>query len=69
LPVPALLTTTMSQMEKVVQALEEAGMRDKVTVMIGGAPVTQNFCESIKADIYTADAASAADAAKEACAS
>ena len=64
----ALLTTTMSQMEKVVQALEEAGMRDKVTVMIGGAPVTQNFCDSIKADIYTADAASAADAAKEACA-
>lgn len=64
----ALLTTTMSQMEKVVQALEEAGMRDKVTVMIGGAPVTQNFCDSIGADVYTADAASAADAAKEACA-
>ncbi|MBN2625961.1 MAG: corrinoid protein [Spirochaetales bacterium] len=64
----ALLTTTMGQMEKVVHALEEAGMRDKVTVMIGGAPVTQNFCDSIKADVYTADAATAAESAKSICA-
>jgi corrinoid protein of di/trimethylamine methyltransferase len=63
----ALLTTTMGQMEKVVHALEEAGIRDKVTVMIGGAPVTQNFCDSIKADVYTADAATAAESAKSIC--
>jgi len=59
----ALLTTTMSEIKTVVEAVEAAGIRDKVTIMIGGAPVTQSFCESVKADIYTADAASAADAA------
>ena len=53
---------------KPLLASEEAGMRDKVTVVIGGAPVTQNFCDSINADIYPADAASAAEEAKEVCA-
>jgi corrinoid protein of di/trimethylamine methyltransferase len=61
----ALLTTTMTEMENVVKAAEEAGYRDKVKIMIGGAPVTQNYCESIGADIYAPDAASAADAAIE----
>ena len=63
----ALLTTTMGVMEKVVEAAEAAGIRDKVTIMIGGAPVTQTFCEQIGADVYTADAASAADAAVAHC--
>lgn len=59
----ALLTTTMSEMKSVVEAVEKAGIREKTTIMIGGAPVSQNYCDSIKADIYTSDAASAADAA------
>ncbi len=62
----ALLTTTMTEMENVVKAAEEAGYRDKVKIMVGGAPVTQSYCESIGADIYAPDAASAADAAVEA---
>ena len=64
----ALLTTTMTEMENVVKALEEAGIRDKVTIMVGGAPVTQSFCDSIGADRYAPDAASAADEAIAACA-
>ena len=59
----ALLTTTMEVMEEVVKKAEEAGIRDKVKIMIGGAPVTQEFCDRIGADCYTSDAASAADAA------
>ncbi len=62
----ALLTTTMPEMENVVKAAEAAGIRDTVTIMVGGAPVTESFCNSIKADIYTPDAASAADAAVKA---
>lgn len=61
----ALLTTTMPMIGEVVKAAEAAGIRDKVTIMIGGAPVNQEFCDSVNADIYTADAASAADAAAE----
>lgn len=60
----ALLTTTMGEMKAVVDTFESEGLRDKVTIMIGGAPVTESFCQSIGADIYTADAASAAEAAK-----
>ena len=56
----ALLTTTMPVMGDVVKAAEEAGIRDKVKIMVGGAPVTQDFCDSIGADYYTEDAASAA---------
>ena len=63
----ALLTTTMSEMENVVKKATEAGIRDKVKIMIGGAPVTQAFCDQIGADYYTPDAASAADAAVEFC--
>ena len=59
----ALLTTTMTQMESVVKGIVDSGMRDDVTIMIGGAPVTQNYCDSIGADIYTADAATAAEVA------
>ncbi len=60
----ALLTTTMMAQKDVIDALKAAGLRDKVKVMIGGAPVTQAFCDEIGADIYTADAASAAQAAR-----
>ncbi len=63
----ALLTTTMTEMKNVVEAAKEAGIRDKVTIMVGGAPVTDSFCQSIGADIYTADAASAADEASKVC--
>jgi corrinoid protein of di/trimethylamine methyltransferase len=63
----ALLTTTMTEMENIVKAAKEAGIGDKVKVMIGGAPVTDNYRESIGADVYAPDAASAADAAIAAC--
>lgn len=62
----ALLTTTMTNMGEVVKAAEEAGIRDDVTIMVGGAPVTEAFKDSIGADVYSADAASAADAAIQA---
>ncbi len=61
----ALLTTTMPSMKDVIKALEEEGIRNKVKVMIGGAPVTQNYADEIGADGYAPDAASAADKAKE----
>jgi 5-methyltetrahydrofolate--homocysteine methyltransferase len=60
----ALLTTTMRSMADTIKALEEAGLRDQVKVMIGGAPVTQSFADDIGADGYAANAASAADLAK-----
>jgi len=63
----ALLTTTMSVMEDVVKAAEAAGIRDKVKIMIGGAPLNEEYCRKIGADCYTVDAASAADAAVELC--
>jgi len=58
----ALLTTTMPAMEKTVQAIKDAGLGCKI--MIGGAPVTQNYADTIGADGYAADAASAVDVAK-----
>lgn len=61
----ALLTTTMPVMAEVVKAAEAAGIRDKVKIMIGGAPITQEYCDSIGADYYTDDAASAAMCAAE----
>ena len=64
----ALLTTTMSEMKNVVEAANIAGIRDKLKIMIGGAPITQEFCKSIGADLYAPDAASAADEAVVACA-
>ncbi|MBQ3637835.1 MAG: corrinoid protein [Clostridia bacterium] len=63
----ALLTTTMGVMEEVVKKAEEAGIRDKVKIMVGGAPVDDAFCKKIGADAYTPDAASAADKAVEFC--
>ncbi len=59
----ALLTTTMHVMEEVVKAAEAAGIHDRVKIMIGGAPVNEEFCRQIGADGYTVDAASAADMA------
>ena len=62
----ALLTTTMGEMKVTIDALEAAGVREGRTIMVGGAPVTESFCKSIGADIYSPDAASAAEAAKQA---
>ncbi len=60
----ALLTTTMGQMKTTLQALETAGLRSKVKVIVGGAPVTERFAREIGADGYAPDAASAVDLAK-----
>jgi 5-methyltetrahydrofolate--homocysteine methyltransferase len=61
----ALLTTTMPGMKATIDALEAAGTRSSVKVMVGGAPVTQKFSDEIGADGYAPDAASAVDVAKE----
>ena len=63
----ALLTTTMDVMRDIVKVAEEAGIRDQVKIMIGGAPVTEAFCQEIGADVYTPDAATAAEAAVNFC--
>jgi len=60
----ALLTTTMPKMEETITALKEAGIRDQVKIMAGGAPVTQDFIDKIGADAYGANAASASENAK-----
>ncbi len=60
----ALLTTTMVNMPEVIKALEATGLRDKVKIMVGGAPITQNYADQIGADGYSPDAASAVDKAK-----
>lgn len=59
----ALLTTTMGMMKNVVEEASKQGVRERFKIMIGGAPITQNFCDFIGADCYTPDAASASDAA------
>lgn len=64
----ALLTTTMGVMADVVKAVQEAGIRDRVKIMVGGAPITAAFCQQIGADAYTPDATSAAEVAAEFCA-
>jgi 5-methyltetrahydrofolate--homocysteine methyltransferase len=61
----ALLTTTRPKMEETIIALKEAGLRDQVKVMCGGAPVTRKFVEEIGGDGYGANAAAAVDEAKE----
>jgi 5-methyltetrahydrofolate--homocysteine methyltransferase len=61
----ALLTTTMRTMEHTIKALEEAGVRQRVKVMVGGAPVTQSFATQIGADGYASNAAAAAEMAKK----
>ena len=63
----ALLTTTMNEMQRVVEQAKVAGIREQVKILVGGAPVTKQFCESIGADCYTTDASSCADAAAELC--
>ena len=62
----ALLTTTMPNMQVVIDALKEKGLRDKYIVMVGGAPVNESFSQQIGADYYTPDAATAAEVAKKA---
>jgi 5-methyltetrahydrofolate--homocysteine methyltransferase len=57
----SLLTTTMTMQKTAIDALKTAGLRDKVKIMIGGAPVTQEYADEIGADAYTPDAASAAE--------
>jgi methylmalonyl-CoA mutase cobalamin-binding domain/chain len=59
----ALLTTTMNEMRRVVELAKETGIRDQVKIMVGGAPISQDYCDEIGADLYTVDAASAAKAA------
>ena len=61
LALSAMLTTTMNEMKVVIEALKAAGIRDKVKVMVGGAPVTEGFRASIGADSYSVDAASASE--------
>ncbi len=61
----ALLTTTMTEMKKVIEALEAAGIRDKVKVMIGGAPITQQYADEIGADGYSDNASGAVATARE----
>jgi 5-methyltetrahydrofolate--homocysteine methyltransferase len=62
----ALLTTTMLSMQTTIEALKEAGLRDQVVVMVGGAPLTQSYADEIGADLFAADASSAARKAREA---
>ena len=61
----ALLTTTMPKMSETINAINEAGIRDQVKIMIGGAPVTAEFAKEIGADAYASNAASAVDKGKE----
>ena len=63
----ALLTTTMNVMKDVVEAVEKAGLRSKVKIMVGGAPITQTFCDQIGADCYMPDATTAAIQAVKFC--
>ena len=65
LGVSALLTTTMPRMGEIIEALKHSNLRDKVSVMVGGAPITQAFADSIGADGYAPDAVSALDVAKQ----
>lgn len=65
LALSALLTTTMPAMSETIKALEAEGIRKDVAVMIGGAPVTQNYADEIGADGYAPDAASAVDIARK----
>ncbi len=61
----ALLTTTMVNQKEIIDTLREKGLRERVKVLVGGAPVSQEFADSIGADAYTSDAASAAEKALE----
>ncbi len=63
----ALLTTTMTEMKTIVDAVKSSDIKDNVKIMVGGAPVTDSFCKTIGADYYTADAATAAEVAISIC--
>jgi len=63
----ALLTTTMPEFKKVVEAAAASGIRDRVKIMVGGAPVTADYCREAGADLYTPDAATAAEEAAKLC--
>lgn len=63
----ALLTATMEEMRRVVELFNKKSFRDKTKIMIGGAPVTQRYCDHIGADLYTADAVEAASIAYDIC--
>ena len=65
LAMSSLLTTSMHSMGETIKALEKSGLRDKVKIMVGGAPVTEEFASTIGADCYAKDAALAVDKAKE----
>jgi 5-methyltetrahydrofolate--homocysteine methyltransferase len=60
LALSSLLTITMPNIEVTIEAIKEAGLRDSVVIAVGGAPVTQNFCDRVGADIYAKDAITAA---------
>jgi len=60
----ALLTTTMQEMKEVVEALEQAGVRSRVKILVGGAPLNQRFADEIGADGYAAEAGSAVSVAR-----
>jgi 5-methyltetrahydrofolate--homocysteine methyltransferase len=64
----ALLTTTMPMMQKTIEAINESGLRDSVKILVGGAPVNQEFADKIGADGFAADAGSASNVAKKLCA-
>jgi len=63
----ALLTTTMKEMGNVVKAVKDANLQHTIKVMVGGAPVTESYKSSIGADVYTSDAATAAEVALALC--
>lgn len=65
LALSALLTTTMNQQKLIIEELKKEGLRDKIRIMVGGAPVTESFAKEIGADSYSADAGSAAQKARE----
>jgi len=65
LAMSSLLTTSMYAMRDTIKALKDSGIRDKVKIIVGGAPITQDFADSIGADCYAKDAATAVDKAKE----
>lgn len=62
----SLLTTTMAYMKNIIDLISEKGLRDKYIIMVGGAPVNEDYAKQIGADYYTPDAATAAEVAKEA---
>jgi 5-methyltetrahydrofolate--homocysteine methyltransferase len=64
----ALLTTTMPMMQKTIEAINESGLRDSVKILVGGAPINQEFADKIGADGFAPDAGSASNVAKKLCA-